>query len=107
MKLFALIGFCLIFGCTGCTGQHCFELGGTWKDITGNIKYCYDKHASEEATRPVLVPEEKTQEKMVALLESDIIAINEKLSQQTKVKVSEVKVSENPIKILLRLIGKP
>lgn len=89
----------------GCAGKHCIELGGTWgKEVplSGNLKYCIDLDSTEEAGRPILIPDDATNQKVIGLLESDIVSINTKLHSA----YMNTAPDENPIKKLLKIIGK-
>lgn len=85
-----------------CNGSHCIEIGGTWKNVNGNIKYCWDSEAS--AARPILT--DSNGENAVLITQDDINQIaNELDKSQAKMSIKTQSLPQQ-IESILRKIHK-
>ena len=75
MRFFTIVITCALI--CGCGSGSCISFGGSYKDASGNVQYCFDKPASNAAGRPVLAGTDG--KKNIILGEDDLKKIVEKL----------------------------
>jgi len=84
----------------GCSG-HCLKLSGGYSGVTGELEYCIDKPASENAGKPVLT-DSKTGLKSIVISEKDAEKILEKVEPKAQVKMQGI-LEKNPVSVMSRL----
>lgn len=98
--LFSILTFSFL---VSCNGSHCIEIGGTWKNVNGNIKYCWDSEAS--AARPILT--DSNGENAVLITQEDVNQIANELEKPTASMSIKTLTLPQQIEKILRKINKP
>lgn len=99
--IFIIVFFSILFfilACIGgCAGQ-CIKIGGTYKDYTGELEYCFSKFETKKEGVPVLITKEG--DKIFAFDLKDITDIN-KIIDEIKNKFQVKGKEKTQVQILL------
>lgn len=103
MKIILIISIVIFL--FGCNGTNCISVGGTWKDMQGNIQYCFDSNSSASSSRPILSNSESA-EKAVLFTEDDVKKIEASLNTQPSTKNLEKKDLKERVKKIIDIINR-